>query len=152
MSERAFVDTNVWVYAVDLAEPAKRSRALEVLAPSGDKDYVVSVQVLGEFYNTVTGKLKTAVPASDAKLFIERMKGLPVIPLDVSIVDAAIAGATAWGISYWDALIVAAAAAAGCSVVITEDLANGVTYGSVRVENPFATEPNSPDGPGMARG
>ena len=144
MSQRAFVDTNVWIYAVDNAEPTKRSRALEVLAPGPDKDYVVSVQVLGEFYATVTGKLKTAVSASDANAFIQRMKGLPVIPLDVAVVDAAIAGTMAWGISYWDALIVAAAAAAGCSIVISEDMANGAAYGSVRIENPFAAAP----GPG----
>ena len=143
MSQRAFVDTNVWVYAVDTGEPTKRARALEVLAPGTEKDYVVSAQVLGEFYTTVTGKLQNAVPASDASAFIQRMKGLPVVPVDVALVDAAIVGTRAWGISYWDSLIIAAAEGAGCSVVISEDMAHGATYGSVRIENPFADAPGT---------
>jgi predicted nucleic acid-binding protein len=143
MSERAFVDTNIWVYAVDTGEPAKRSRALQVLTPGPGKDYVVSAQVLGEFYVTVTGKLNPAVPELEAHAYIERMKGLPVIALDVSLVDAAIDGAPGWGISYWDALIVAAATSSGCGVLLTEELAHGATYGSVRVENPFKGLPAS---------
>jgi predicted nucleic acid-binding protein len=138
MSPRSFIDTNVWVYAVDTGEPTKRARALEVLAPGGDKDYVLSAQVLGEFYTTVTGKLKNAVSAPDADAYIERMKRLPVIPIDVALVDAAIAGTRAWGVSHWDSLILAAASAGGCSVVISEDLADGAAYGSIRIENPFA--------------
>ena len=151
MNLRAFVDTNVWVYAVDTGEPTKRARAREVLAPGPDKDYVVSAQVLGEFYATITGKLKNAVSASDASAFIQRMKGLPVIPVDVSMVDAAIAGTGVWGLSYWDSLIVAAASAAGCTVVISEDMAHGGTYGSVRIENPFAAAPGA-DEPAVSGG
>jgi predicted nucleic acid-binding protein len=137
MSPRAFVDTNIWVYAVDTGEPPKRARALEVLGPGEDKDYVLSAQVLGEFYTTVTGKLKNAVSGREADAYIERMKQLPVVPIDVALVEAAIAGSRAWGVSYWDALILAAATAGGCSVVISEDLADGATYGSVRILNPF---------------
>ena len=62
MTEAIFVDTNVWVYAVDAADPAKRERALEVTAPARDRDLVISTQVLAEFYAVVTRKL--VVPAS----------------------------------------------------------------------------------------
>ena len=55
------------------------------------------------------------------------------------LVTAAIAGSREWGISPWDALIVRAAEAAGCRRLVTEDLAHGAVYGSVRVENPFRT-------------
>jgi predicted nucleic acid-binding protein len=137
VSQRSFVDTNIWVYAVDTGEPAKRSRALEVLAPGPDKDYVVSAQVLGEFYATATGKLKPPVQPADADEFIRRMKELPVVSVDAALVDTAIAGSRRWRISYWDALIVASASAAGCDVLLSEDLAHGATLGSVRIENPF---------------
>ena len=137
MSARAFVDTNVWVYAVDTGEPTKRARAVEVLGPAEDKDYVISAQVLGEFYTTVTGKLRNAVSGGEADAYIERMKQLPVVPIDATLVGTAIAGSRAWGVSYWDALIVAAAQAGGCSVIISEDLTDGAMYGSVRVMNPF---------------
>lgn len=137
MSPRSFIDTNVWVYAVDTADKAKQTRALAILEPDVEKDYVISAQVLGEFYATVSGKLSAAVPAPDGRAMVERMKQLPVVPLDVSLVDEAIAGSQDWRISYWDSLIVAAARAAGCEVLVSEDLAHGVAYGGVRVENPF---------------
>jgi predicted nucleic acid-binding protein len=137
MSVRAFVDTNVWVYAVDTADKGKRQIALDLLAPSPDKDYIISVQVIGEFYSTVTGKLRQSVGQSHALAMVERMQRLSVVPLDLSIVSQAIAESGRWQISYWDALIVAAAKVAGCGVILSEDLSDGASYGQVTVENPF---------------
>lgn len=138
MTDRAFVDTSVWVYAVDRDEPAKRTRARDVLEPTMDVDLVVSTQVLGEFYVTVTRKLARPVAPAAAGRLVERMCQLPVVTLDADHVASAIAGSQAWGISYWDALVIVAAESAGCGRLISEDLVDGGTYGSVRVENPFA--------------
>jgi predicted nucleic acid-binding protein len=138
MTERALVDTNVWVYAVDKDEPTKQSRAREVLAPTGESDLVVSAQVLGEFFVVVTRKLARAVREADAQQMVERMRQLPVVAIDDHLVAAAIAASRQWHLSYWDALIVVAAEASGCRRVLTEDLTGGATYGSVVVENPFA--------------
>ena len=138
MTARSFVDTNVWVYAVDTDEPAKQVLARAVLDPSDGSSLVVSAQVLGEFYVTVTRKFGRRVTEDAAASMVERMRQLPVVAIDADLVAAAISGTRAWQLSYWDALIVAAAAAAGCSRVLTEDLADGATYGGVRVENPFA--------------
>jgi predicted nucleic acid-binding protein len=148
VTNRAFIDTNVWVYAVDTDEPVKRARALDILAASADKDYVISVQVLGEFYATVTGKLKEKVSAPDARAMVEQMKQLPVMALDVTLANDAISGCEEWKISYWDALIVAAAHSAGCQLVISEDLSDGAKYGSVRVENPFRALTGPDESPG----
>lgn len=145
MSARAFVDTNVWVYAVDTADREKQRRALEILAASPEKDYVISAQVVGEFYATVTGKLSKAVTPSDGRLMVKRMQELPVLPIDMTLVNDAIAGSERWNISYWDALIIAAATSAGCPVLLSEDLAHGTSYGSVHVQNPFRVEPVSDD-------
>jgi predicted nucleic acid-binding protein len=139
MTDRTFIDTNVWVYAVDTADPAKQSRALEILAASPEKDYVISAQVLGEFYVTVTGKLRDAVSGPDGRAMVERMKQLPVVPIDAQLVGDAIDRTQHWQISYWDALILVAAESAGCRSMLSEDLAHGATYGSVLVENPFQT-------------
>jgi predicted nucleic acid-binding protein len=152
MTDRAFIDTNVWVYAVDTADRAKQARALEILAASADKDYVISAQVLGEFYATVTGKLRTAVAQPDGRAMVERMKRLPVVPIDTQLVSDAIDGTQEWQISYWDALIISAARSAGCRVVLTEDLADGGSYGPVRVENPFREGPWLGDKPALRRG
>lgn len=137
MTERVFVDTNIWVYAVDRAEPAKRERAKAALAPRDDAHITISSQVLSEFYTVVTRKLTTPLSAEQATQMVDRLAQLPVVPLDADLILRAIAGSRTWNISLWDALIIRAAEAAGCSVVLSEDLAAGATYGSVRVIDPL---------------
>jgi predicted nucleic acid-binding protein len=134
---RLFIDTNVWVYAVDSADPGKQARARAVIAPGQGSDIVVSTQVLGEFYVVATRKLATPLAETLAAAMVERMSGLPVVAVDATLVRGAIEGSRDWGVSFWDALIVRAAEAAGCSLVLSEDLAEGRSYGTVSVRNPF---------------
>lgn len=134
---RVFVDTNVWVYASDRRDPTKQQRALEVIASEAGPDVVISAQVLGEFFDVTTRKLAEQVAPADARRLVSEMARLPVVPVDARLVSAAIAGVAAWQLSYWDALIIAAAETAGCDVVLSEDLADDRVYGSVRVRNPF---------------
>jgi len=141
MTGRTFVDTNVWVYAVDRADADKQARARAVIAPAPDVDLVVSSQVLGEFYTTVTRKLQHPVDVLDARRMLDQLRRLPVVAVDGDHVIEAVDGSRAWGISYWDALIIAAARSAGCPRVLSEDLADGESYGAVRVENPFRPPP-----------
>lgn len=138
MTEPIFVDTNVWVYAVDAADPVKRERALEVIAPAARRDLVVSTQVLTEFYAVVTRELAVPLTPDDAEAMVRQLSVLPAVAIDGSLVVSAIVGSREWQISIWDALIIRAAEVAGCRRVLSEDLADGTTYGSVVVENPFA--------------
>lgn len=151
MTSRLFVDTNVWVYTVDDGEPDKQAQARQVLEPTPGKDLVVSAQVLGEFYVTVRRKLAETLPEQEAVALVDRMRQLPVVPVDADLVSAAIANARDWQLSYWDALILAAAEASGCDRVLSEDLGHDRVYGSVRVENPFR-EKAAPDKPPVSRG
>lgn len=138
MTEPIFVDTNVWVCAVDAADPARRQRALEVTAPAPGRDLVVSTQVLTEFHAVVTRKLAVPVSAENTEAMVRQLAVLPVVAIDGSLVVSAVAASRDWQISIWDALIIRAAEVAGCRRVLSEDLADGETYGSVIVENPFA--------------
>jgi predicted nucleic acid-binding protein len=79
------------------------------------------------------------VPQEEAEAMVDQLRALPVVAIDASLVAAAIAGSREWQISIWDALILRAAEIAGCGRVFSEDLADGRTYGSIVVENPFAT-------------
>ena len=99
MTEPVFVDTNVWVYAVDAADPAKRGRALEVTAPAPGRDLVVSTQVLTEFYAVVTRKLAMPVSVEDADAMVRQLAVLPVVAIDSSLVVSAITGSREWQIS-----------------------------------------------------
>jgi predicted nucleic acid-binding protein len=147
MTTRSFVDTNVWVYAVDRGEPVKQARAHRILEPAPTKDYVVSAQVLGEFHVTVRRRLAVALPEADTEALMDRMRQLPVVAIGGDLVSAAIAGARAWQLSYWDALIIAAAESAACDIVLSEDLTHGRVHGSVRVENPFRDVDHTDGGP-----
>lgn len=137
MTGRVFVDTKVWVYAVDDGEPAKQALARAAIAPEPDKDLVVSAQVLGEFFVTVRRRFAQALPEADAIALVERMRQLPVVAIDGDLVAAAIASAASWQVSYWDALIVEAARAAGAEVLLTEDLQDGRMLGGVTIVDPF---------------
>lgn len=138
MTERVFVDTNVWVYAVDGDEPIKRERARAAIAPRADAHITISSQVLSEFYTVVTRKLASPLSQEQAAQMVDRLSQLPVVTADADLVLRAIAGSRAWGISLWDALIIRAAEVAGCAVLLSEDLSDGATYGTVRVSNPLA--------------
>lgn len=138
MSDRSFVDTNVLVYAVDDADPAKRDAAREILGdPVRAASLVVSTQVLAEFYAVVTRRLETPLPAAEAERAVHRLSGLAVASLDAGTVTAAVSRAAVGGISIWDSLIVQAAIESGCAVLLSEDLQDGALIDGVRVENPF---------------
>jgi len=140
MSDRAFLDTNILVYAYDFTDPAKQQRAAQIVNAGVRQDsVVVSAQVLGEFFVTVTRKVKPPLTAQEAAAVLHMLSPLMVVPTDRALVDAAVNFHMQYKISYWDALIVAAAERAGCRKVLSEDLADGQQYGTVVVENPFKT-------------
>lgn len=130
---KVLVDTNVFVYLYDHADEAKAQRARSVLA-SGH-EFMVSTQVLIEFSSVAARKL--GLSRSEAV----DMLGLldyPTIPIDRALVERAAALAAKHDLSIFDALMVEAAATAGCQELWTEDLAAGSTINGVRIVNPFA--------------
>lgn len=133
---RSFVDTNVLVYAVDRAEPAK-GRAAASLLQERANDLVLSAQVLSEFYAVATRRLDEPLSEADAAAFVDDLDRLPIVSVDVDLVRDGIRQSREGRLSYWDGLILAAARRASCEVVLTEDLAHGTVIGGVRIENPF---------------
>ena len=136
-AERAFLDTNVLVYVFDHDEPEKAQLAKELLEQAKSDELALSAQVLGEFYVTVTRKLKRPLEAPLAAQAIEWLSQLQVVALDSALVKAGAEISRSSQISYWDGLIVASAVASGCTRVLTEDLNAGQVIGGVRIENPF---------------
>ena len=135
---RAFFDSNVIVYAMSPSEPAKfkAARALLGSAVEGRRG-VVSAQVLGETFVTLTRKVPNPLPREAALANIKALSCLRVVPLTGALVFRAIELQGKHQLSYWDALIVAAAEDAGCAVLWSEDLSDGRVYGPVTVRNPF---------------
>jgi predicted nucleic acid-binding protein len=137
MTVRTFVDTNVWVYAVDGAEAAKQQRARSVLEGLDPSSTVVSAQVLNEYYVTVTRKLAQPLSPADATTAVRGIADLEVVAITGPLVLRGIDRARDSDLSLWDALIVEAARAADCDVLLTEDLNADQDFGGVRVENPL---------------
>jgi predicted nucleic acid-binding protein len=132
MSAKPFLDTNVLIYAFATSDP--RKAACERLLAQGG---VVSVQILNEFANVSHRKL--ALGWDEIAKRIETVKALvePPVALSVDIHDAARDIARTRKIAFYDALVVAAALAANCAVLMTEDLQPGAKFGSLEVRNPF---------------
>ena len=137
MTASTFFDTNVLVYAEDQDEPEKRATALKILAEHVvADDIVLSAQVLNEFYVAVR-RLKRPLDAARALSALEQLAAFPVVPVTADLVVAAAAASERYQVSHWDALILETARAAGCTVVLSEDLNDAQDYGGVQVENPF---------------
>jgi predicted nucleic acid-binding protein len=136
MSVRSFLDTNVLVYADDKAAPAKRRRAVELVAEHRRAGTgVVSLQVLQEYFVAATRKL--GVDAATARRKVELLSELDVAAPDLSDVLAAIDLHRLHGFSFWDALIFRAAKQAGCGVLLSEDFQDRRELDGVRIVNPF---------------
>ena len=133
---RCFFDTNVIVYAHDDSEPKKRDRARELLAAAiQDGSGVISAQVLGETYVTLTKKL--GIAEKDAADEILQLSEFRVVEISAALVLRALQIKDEFKLSYWDSLIIAAAEHAGCETVWSEDLNDGQVYDKVTVHNPF---------------
>jgi predicted nucleic acid-binding protein len=134
---KAFLDANILVYAQDRDSPAKRRRSRELIAALAEAGTgVISTQVLQEFYVAATRKLGVAPLA--AKGVLQTFKVFEIVQTSPDLIADAIDCSVLNGVSFWDALIVVAAAASGCTVVYSEDLNPGQTIQGVRIENPFA--------------
>ncbi len=135
-AELWFVDTNVLVYVFDDDSPAKQRIARRLLEERADQ-IVVSTQVLGEFYVTVTRKLARPLTAEQAIEALDALCVLPVRGLGVDMVRSAVRRSASSQVSYWDALIIESALDARATVLLTEDLQDGQEFGPLRVINPF---------------
>lgn len=137
MAERVFIDTNVLLYADDLDADDKRDTAQSLIYQSYvDGNGVLSTQVLQEFFVASTRKL--GVPADIARRKVELLGRLDVVTIDPAMILDAIDLHRLHSLSFWDALIVQAAAASGCRRLLTEDMQSGQTIAAVKIENPFA--------------
>jgi predicted nucleic acid-binding protein len=144
MTPRAFLDTNVLVYAYDRSEPLKQSIAfnlLDTLANSGTG--VISAQVLSEFFVTVTRKISEPLTFEQG---ITRIKNFcqfwTVLEINEMIVLEAIRGVREYRFSFWDAQIWAAARLNQVNLVLSEDFSHGSFVEGVRFINPFLPEFN----------
>lgn len=141
MIETVFVDTNVLIYKVDPADAKKQARAAlwmtELFAAKAGR---ASFQVLQEYFVKATQKrpdLRQAVRTEIRELLAWRP-----VSIDGAVLERAWKIQDRYHLSFWDSLIVAAAKAASCRWLLTEDLQAGQTFDGLTVVNPFHTTPD----------
>lgn len=138
---REFVDANVLVYAFDSSAEGKQQAAQRLLERLWQSNTgCLSVQVLQEFFVTVTKKVATPMPVEDASARIREFAAWRVFAPVTEDVLAAIRLHAEAEIAFWDAMIVIAAAESGCDVLWTEDLSDGQKLRGVHIRNPFVAE------------
>lgn len=136
MPGRTFLDTNILVYAQDTGAPAKLRTSREIIAElARSVDGVISTQVMQEFYVATTTKLGIAPLA--AKGILKTFSVFEVVQVSPALIQEAVDCSILNQLSFWDSLILASAASAGCTTLLTEDLKDGQTVLGVTIRNPF---------------
>jgi len=139
MSDKYFLDTNIFVYSFDRVDTGKReiaSQLIEKALRSGQG--VVSYQVVQEFFNVSLRKFKTPLDARQCGLYLDSVF-VPLLALHSSIqlFERGLETMPKLRMSWYDSLILAAASEAGCSLLYSEDLQHGRKIGDVEIRNPF---------------
>jgi len=133
---KVFIDTNILVSSVDESAGPKRDLSRNAIRQARiSRAAVISTQVLQEFFVVLTKKVG-ADPFS-AKAIVRDFANMEVVQVGPALIEDAIDCSILHQLSFWDALLIAAAERANCSVLWSEDLADGQTIRGVRVENPL---------------
>lgn len=139
MTATTFVDTNVFVYARDATEPDKQAAAANWIRDLWTTQRGrTSMQVLSEYYATVTRKLRPGLDREDAWADVAALFAWQPQEIDRGVMARARDIEARHGLSWWDSLIVAAAQLQNCALLLSEDLQDGWVCGAMTVRNPFA--------------
>ena len=142
-SPRALVDTNVVVYAYDADEPRKHDIARELLRRLSDEGRLVfSAQVFNEFSSVMIGpKSKKPLRPDEVSIILRELEATgDVMPITASVTFRGLDAMARHGLSFWDALIWAAAEENRIGVLYSEDFQAGRNIDGVRFVNPFLPE------------
>jgi len=135
---RIALDTNILAYAEGVNGPTRKKAALELIKKLPESSTFLPVQVLGELFRVLVGK--AGFPAVKARAAIlEWHDTFPLVETSPAILLAATDLALHHVLSIWDAVILSAAAAASCRLLLSEDMQDGFIWSGVTVANPFAT-------------
>lgn len=142
MTATVFVDTNVFIYALDQADRKKQAAAQAWRSWLWETNRGrISFQVLQEFY--VKAKKISPSALEAIRREIRELTTWQPIAINASVIARAWKIEDRFGISFWDSLIISAAIMADCTYLLTEDLQTGQKFDGLLVVNPFTTDPSS---------
>ena len=132
-----FLDSNVFLYALDATASSKQASARRIVSQSmtPNAPFAISSQVMAEFSSVAIRKMKLSTPI--VLSLIAEMGKLRHAVIDNPLVMRAVEIQSLYGIQFYDAQIVAAAERLQCREIWSEDLNNGQTYCGMTAVNPF---------------
>jgi len=136
---RVALDTNILVYVEGVNGASRKASATEMVAKLPAENTYVPVQVLGELFRVLVRKAKYKPESARVAIF-SFLEIFPPIETSPSVVTAAADLSVDHGLDIWDAVILAAAASAGCRLLLSEDMQEGFTWNGVTVTNPFSAK------------
>ena len=146
MTGPVFVDTNVFVYRHDSSDPSKQACAEQwIRRLAHSRSGRLSFQVLQELYVTLTHEQRLNFDRSQAHEIVKVLATWQPVAADLAMLKRAWVLQDRFPLSWWDALIIAAAQTCECKVLLTEDLQHGQEFGAVRVVNPFDSPDRTPE-------
>ena len=136
MATRSFIDTNILVYAEASDEPDKQRAALALLRHLFESATgVLSTQVLKEYCNVALKKLK--LPPEHIRAQLDLYELFEIVQVTPAIIRSGLQLHQIRSLAFYDALVLASAQAAGCTVLYSEDMNTGEVVGGVRIINPL---------------
>jgi predicted nucleic acid-binding protein len=139
MSDRFFLDTNIFVYAFDGKAPAKAKKAAQLIRRAVDTgEGIVSYQVVQEFFNVALRRFSQPMTVAEAEQYlITVLRPLLAVHSSPAIYVEALRLVAKHRFAWYDSLIVAAALEGQCETLYSEDLQDGREIEGLRIENPF---------------
>ncbi len=138
MQDKVFADTNILIYAHDVDAGFKHDISVLTITELWEKrNGVLSVQVLQEFYVNVTRKIHKPISRSEARAVIKNYLLWHVQANRPETIVLALEMEEKHCLSFWDAMIVAAAYQAVAKIILTEDLNHGQKIEGILIKNPF---------------
>jgi predicted nucleic acid-binding protein len=134
---RIALDTNILAYAEGVNGAAKKKSALEIIQKLPPESTFLPIQVIGELFHVLVRKAERSPDRARAAI-LSWQDAFPLVETSPAIMLAAADLAVHHRFSIWDAVIFSAAAAAGCRLLLSEDLHSGFTWNGVTVANPFS--------------
>jgi len=139
MSDRFFLDTNIFVYSFDQSAPAKARRAARLIRDAlTTQKGVISYQVVQEFFNVALRRFSRPMQTADAAQYLNAVfRPLLAVHSSQALFSEALYLHAQSGLSWFDSLIVSAAIQARCEILFSEDLQHGQRFAGLQVRNPF---------------
>jgi predicted nucleic acid-binding protein len=139
LTDRFFLDTNIFVYSVTADDARKARIATDLVRRAlASQKGVVSYQVVQEFFNLAIRRFTHPMKLSDCSEYLNTVfRPILRVHSSTTLFSEAMAMQGRYKLSWYDSLIVASAIQAECAVLYSEDLQHGQRFGDLQIQNPF---------------